>query len=438
MVERINDIYFTHEEFKAILKHYGEVIRDTAPWNNYEEKIPYECYRRFMKECIKGIRLIEDVDNNYYFYDDDEAKYQEAKEYFAENSYGAIVRYATAPTEPLIMIMNPGHDFCDFLRNYYLVYRPDWYAPRKEEREEKKDMAAYKSNIDHWCISYDAANTSNDTTTNKTLAWNTEYENVWETSPTISWNDNHTATFTIDNVNVSEALKELAGAAQSTAGAIGSLGNKIKKLNDKNEKENEKMKGFNFDFGPCTNDNVKMSMYGIAVKNQAGEWVSYNPASGEIINVDIFNFDGRKYMFKMPVAIKDIAVGDVVVHSKKPMIVVGIEEDGSGLIVVDTHAGEEKKIIPTRSPFGFNFITKIVSMFDNICNTDICADNPFGNFWMFALMNDNADVSNILPLMMMSGNTTLDPMMMMLCMGEGDSGKDWLLPFMMMQQQGNR
>ena len=41
-----------------------------------------------------------------------------------------------------------------------------------------------------------------------------------------------------------------------------------------NNKENKNMK-FNFDFGPVNASTVRMSMYGLAVKNKAGTWVRY-------------------------------------------------------------------------------------------------------------------------------------------------------------------
>lgn len=42
--------------------------------------------------------------------------------------------------------------------------------------------------------------------------------------------------------------------------------------------------------------------------------VSYNPATKEIINVDILNIaDGGKYMYKIPVPIQDVKAGDIVV-----------------------------------------------------------------------------------------------------------------------------
>lgn len=136
---------------------------------------------------------------------------------------------------------------------------------------------------------------------------------------------------------------------------------------DNKEKEN-KMKGFNFDFGKITNDSIRMSMYGMAVKNASGVWTAYDKGTGDLMDVDVFNFDGSNFLFKMPVAIKDIAVGDVIVHARKPMFVVSKTEAGD-LIAIDPVAGEKKTIMPIRSPFGFNFATKIISLFDSLMPT---------------------------------------------------------------------
>ena len=48
------------------------------------------------------------------------------------------------------------------------------------------------------------------------------------------------------------------------------------KSEPKKEEENKKMdnKIFNFDFGPLKSDNVRMSMYGLAVKNRDGNYVA--------------------------------------------------------------------------------------------------------------------------------------------------------------------
>lgn len=202
-----------------------------------------------------------------------------------------------------------------------------------------------------------------------------------------------------------------------------------------NKKGNNKMKAFNFDFGPCTNDNIRMSMYGLAVKNANGTWVSYNPESKEIIDVDIFNFDGGKFLYKMPVAIKDVKVGDIVIHARKAMFVIDVSE--TGMTAIDPQAGEEKKILLTRSPFGFNYATKVVSLF-NMTSDAPTPDAPFGNMLPFLMLSENSgefDMNTMLMLSMMSGQSSMDfsknPMMMYFLMKDSKNADD-LLPLMFM------
>ena len=211
---------------------------------------------------------------------------------------------------------------------------------------------------------------------------------------------------------------------------------------DNKEKEN-KMKGFNFDFGKITNDSIRMSMYGMAVKNTSGVWTAYDKNTGDLMDVDVFNFDGSNFLFKMPVAIKDIAVGDVIIHARKPMFVISKTEAGD-LIAIDPVAGEKKTIMPIRSPFGFNFATKIISLFDSLMPTVEApsADNPFGNMWMLMLLDDKSESDKsdmkdmLVPMMLMnqaSGSTnTFNPIMLML-MNDGDM-KDMAIPLMLMNQ----
>lgn len=206
---------------------------------------------------------------------------------------------------------------------------------------------------------------------------------------------------------------------------------------DNEEKEN-KMKGFNFDFGKITNDSIRMSMYGMAVKNTSGVWTAYDKSTGDLMDVDVLNFDGSNFLFKMPVAIKDIAVGDVIIHARKPMFVVSKTEAGD-LVAIDPVAGEKKTIMPIRSPFGFNFCTKIISLFDSLMPTAEApsADNPFGSLWMLALLDGKSDMKDMLvPMMLMSqanGSTNaFNPMMLML-MNDGDM-KDLAVPLMLMNQ----
>lgn len=186
-------------------------------------------------------------------------------------------------------------------------------------------------------------------------------------------------------------LEELSAKVQAVAD----------KYNNIDKKENSVMRGFNFDFGPMNANVVRMSIYGLAVKNKTGSWVAYDAKNEEIMDVDVFNFDGSKFMYRMPVAINDVTAGDVIVHMSVPMFVVGKSEDGKAVYAVDPVAGERKEIMLTKSPFGFNFVTKVVNFLGNAFNAD--ASNPFGNLGlMMMLSEDNAGMKDMLPFMLMA------------------------------------
>lgn len=204
-----------------------------------------------------------------------------------------------------------------------------------------------------------------------------------------------------------------------------SLGNFIyynyfkNKPEEKKVKEEKTMKNFNFnfDFGSCADGSVRMSMYGLAIKNAAGTYVSYNPTTKQIVDVDIMNFDGGKYIFKIPVALSNVAEGDIVIHNRKPMFVVSV--DNNNLAVIDIHAGEKKEIIPTTNMFNFNFVTKVVSLLNFGTPT---ADKPFGNMLPFLMMDGEEDIDPMM-LYFMMGDTNFNPMMFML-MSKGDNKND--------------
>lgn len=225
----------------------------------------------------------------------------------------------------------------------------------------------------------------------------------------------------VDKAEFDSKLEELSDRIKAVAD----------KYNNIDKKENSTMKGFNFDFGPMNGNVVRMSIYGLAVKNKTGSWVAYDAKNEEIMDVDVFNFDGSKFMYRMPVAINDVAAGDVIVHMSVPMFVVGKSEDGKAVYAVDPVAGERKEIMLTKSPFGFNFVTKVVNFLGNSFNAD--ASNPFGNLGlMMMLSEDNKGMGDMLPLMMLSGNVPMDSnMLMMLAMSNSDKMND-MLPFMLM------
>ena len=184
-------------------------------------------------------------------------------------------------------------------------------------------------------------------------------------------------------------------------------------------KRKEENNMFNFDFGPCKDSNIKMSTYGLAVKDAAGKWVSYDKANDNIVDVSPLTFGDGKYFYKMPVAIKDIKVGDVIIHEKRPMFVGMICKDGD-LSVVDIMSAERKVIMPVKNMFGFNYYIRVISLMDMGGEAvQPSEDNPFGNPMMFALLADEGGLDKLDPMMMfalmggMGGNMKdMNPMML--------------------------
>lgn len=200
------------------------------------------------------------------------------------------------------------------------------------------------------------------------------------------------------------------------------------KINE--NKGDKKTMNLNLDFGNCKNDNIRLSPYGIAVRNaKLGTWVSYDPKGKKTIDVNDFVMDGT-YLYKLPVAIKDVKTGDVVLHNKVPVYVEKVE-DGK-LLVIDPVESEERIVLPITNMFGFNFVTKIVSIMD-MSGVAPTADSPFGNMLPF-MMASNGNIDPVM-LMLMSGKAadfTSNPMMLYFLLDNKGNKNDNLLPLMMM------
>ena len=244
--------------------------------------------------------------------------------------------------------------------------------------------------------------------------------------------------------DISAALAQLIEEYKYTWGAtLTYTGNMTQEHVQKKEgKSMDIMK--NFHFGPC-GDRAKISPIGIAIKNSNGEWVSYDKEKNEIVNVDLLNFGNSNFVYMIPVAIKDIAEGDAVIHNKHIMFVKKVKEDG--VTVVDVTDGEYKKILPTKSMFGFDFITKVVSLID-FAGIEASEDNPFGNLLPFLLMGGEGDNSDALPLVLMMNSSKnggiipseISPLLMMMALSNNStaqtgSSMSTILPLMMMMNQ---
>lgn len=163
----------------------------------------------------------------------------------------------------------------------------------------------------------------------------------------------------------------------------------------------------NIDFGPIT-CGIAISPYGLAVYN-GNSYLAYDAKSNKTIDVTGFTFDFPNMIYKMPVAANQIAAGDMVVHQGKVLYVTKVED--KNIEAIDVVASEAKTIIPVSNVFGFNFVTKIVSLV-NIGNMQPNEDNPFGNIMpmmmLSSMMNNDegSDMGKMVMLsMMMSGNS---------------------------------
>jgi len=208
-----------------------------------------------------------------------------------------------------------------------------------------------------------------------------------------------------------------------------------------NKKENDTMDTkniINFDFGPVNDEAIRLSPYGMAVRtNQNGDWLTYNPDKGEMMNVNIFNFKMDKFIYKVPAPLGSIKPGDLILHQKIPMFVRSVDNVAGTVEAINYRDSTIASILPVKSPFGFNFITKVISLIDfSKINAD--TENPFGNM-LPLMMFGNQEDGNIDPLMMymMMQNGSMDfnnPMMMYFLLKDNNSN-DNLLPLMFMMQQ---
>lgn len=238
----------------------------------------------------------------------------------------------------------------------------------------------------------------------------------------------NTCATSVSNINSANIISADGSATIKINGDVILNGN-LKVYEDKGDKKTMNL-GLNLDFGNCKNDNIKLSPYGIAVKNtKMGTWVSYDPKGKKMIDVNTFVLDGT-YLYKIPVAIKDVKIGDIILHNKVPVYVESVEN--GKLLVIDPVEGVEVRVLPLTNMFGFNFVTKVVSLID-MSGVAPTADSPFGNMLPLMMMSEG----NIDPVMLMlmngkNADFTSNPMMLYFLMNDKGNKNDNLLPLLML------
>lgn len=261
--------------------------------------------------------------------------------------------------------------------------------------------------------------------------------NTLDTYPEVEIQLSSNGTYHFPYADAIETMKKTATAAGTLKTSIVEMADEAykyvsKSYNDKNEEGERKMNAFNFDFGPVKST-VHMSPFGLAIRNKDGNYVSYH--DGGIVNVDPFNIEGlSKYIYKMPTATNAIKPGDLIVHSGNIVFVDSVAPGFTSLNVIDICDGTKKEIIPTKSMFGFDFVTKIVCLLGDFPTT-ANPDNPFGNILPFLLMgNSDVDIDPVVAMALCGGNfNEMNPMLMYAMIGKGNND---LLPMMFLSQQG--
>ena len=240
-----------------------------------------------------------------------------------------------------------------------------------------------------------------------------------------------------DNLEINK-IQERVNLIKETIDKKDNLEIERKDKEEKKSMETKKMFG-NLEFGPVK-ANYRLSHLGIALQNAAGEIVSYDKQKNEIVNVDFIDIDAKGMIYAMPCAIKDVHVGDVILHTNGHAVFVTSVDNG--IHVVDVAAGEKKEILPTKSIFGFDFVTKIVTLID-FSGMNASAEQPFGNLLPLMLLGKNSDnMKEMLPMMMLMGgvngaNTNAfnfdmnNPLMLMALMG-GSKDNDFFSMMLMM------
>lgn len=190
------------------------------------------------------------------------------------------------------------------------------------------------------------------------------------------------------------------------------------------KKENNTMN--DFDFGSFNSADIRLSTYGIAIKNKTGKFVSYDAKAKRLIDVDILNVpvEASKIFYKFPKALDDISEGDIIIHNSN---LVFVEDNlGNKINVINPYEGTEQTILPLRSPYGYDYVVCVISILSQFPEAD--EKNPFGAMLPLLLMKKDNN-NNLLPFLLMR-DSNIDPMTLALL---GNNSGD-ILPFILMSQ----
>lgn len=206
---------------------------------------------------------------------------------------------------------------------------------------------------------------------------------------------------------------------------------KVLSICQEQDKENKESEGNKMDFSNMLNVEfgkidepyvVAASMYGVAIRGMDNRYRAYDKNNDKIIDVTGMTFN-TDMLFKIPCAISQISVGDVIINAGNYVTVTNIHKDGT-FTVVDPKASEQKIAIPAKNMFGFDFMTKVFYPLDNFIKPT--NDNPFG--------------LNPMAMMLLASGEDMDmsTLILMTMMGNGATDQNMMLPMILMMNKDGR
>lgn len=235
-------------------------------------------------------------------------------------------------------------------------------------------------------------------------------------------------------------LSKISSSADAATRAIDSLTSAIESNfypTNKKKENNTMNKMFgNIEFGKYNGTDIRFSWKGIAYRS-GQNYVCWDKDAQDLVDVTGFTLPNCDFIYLMPVAIDNIQAGDVIRHNGEFVIATGVE-GLTGIKTIAPQSREVKTILPMKNVFGFNFVTKAVSLVDfNILGTPT-ENNPFGNMGILLALSggDSIDANTIMLMSMMNGGSVdMSNPLMMYALMKGDNS-DMLLPLMLMQNGG--
>lgn len=168
---------------------------------------------------------------------------------------------------------------------------------------------------------------------------------------------------------------------------------------DNKEKENM-FENLGLNFGPMNRNTVRMSPFGMAVSVGSGnsrKWFVYDSKNHKMMDVSDFSFEvDMDIYYKIPVTPTAIKENDIIIQNDELFFVTGFINPANkmeGFRGINVRKSKVEEILPLCNIFNFNFVTKVVPLFNlfggnaSLPSGTPSEDMPFGNIMPLIMLN---------------------------------------------------